>query len=88
MASLDQYGQFYWCIKTSLSKSGEIYAHADDAIVLPDGTLSLIRMKEGNPPSINLAVAAGNWTACYAASFIDGHAVAVEHWEDEVSRNT
>jgi hypothetical protein len=86
MTGSEQYGQYYWCIKTSLSKSGEIYAMADDAIVLPDGTLSLTRVKEGKL-SVNLAIAPGNWTAYYAASLIDGHAVAIEHWDGEISRH-
>lgn len=82
----EKYGGFYWCIKTKLSKSGEIYVMADDARILPDGTLSMIRLKEGQPPAINLAIAPGNWIACYAASIVDGAAVAVEHWEGEVKR--
>jgi hypothetical protein len=28
----------------------------------------------------------GNWIACYAASLIDGAAVAVERWKGEVNR--
>lgn len=80
----DRYGDKYWCVKTSLATDGEIYVHADDARVLPDGTLTLIRMKEGAPPQINLAIAPGNWTACFAASTIDGGAVAVERWAGEV----
>jgi hypothetical protein len=42
-----QYGSFYWCIKTKLSKSSEIYAMADRADVRPDGTLVLLQFKEG-----------------------------------------
>jgi hypothetical protein len=82
----EKYGNLYWCVKTKLSKSGEIYVMADEAQVLPDGTLSMNRNKAGAPISINLAIAPGHWTACYAASLLDGAAVAVEHWEGEVSR--
>jgi hypothetical protein len=82
----DKYGGFYWCIKTKLSKSGEIYVMADEARILEDGSLSMIRINKDKPPSINLAVAPGHWTACYAASMIDGAPVAVEHWEGEVKR--
>jgi hypothetical protein len=33
---------------------------------------------------ICLTLAPGPWTAAFAASLIDGNAIAVEHWEDEV----
>jgi len=82
----ERYGRYYWCIKTPVSKSGEIYVHADEARILPDGTLSLVQTKEGAPASINLALASGKWTAVYGASVIDGSAVAVEYWEGEVER--
>lgn len=82
----DQYGQYYWCVKTPLSKSGEIYAHADEARVLPDGTLSLVRLQDGKVKYINLAIAPGQWTAMYAANVLDGSAVAVQHWDGEVCR--
>ena len=81
-----KYGAKYWCVKSNLSNKGEIYAYADEVHVLPDGTLSLIRTRQGHPPEINLAIAPGNWSACFAASVIDGAAVAVEHWEGEVVR--
>jgi hypothetical protein len=29
MQGPERYGNFYWCVKTKLSKSGEIYVHAD-----------------------------------------------------------
>jgi hypothetical protein len=32
-------GQRYWCVKTSLAADGLIYLVADEARVLPDGTL-------------------------------------------------
>ena len=31
-------------------------------------------------------LAAGKWTAYYAASCLDGSAVAVQHWAGEVER--
>jgi hypothetical protein len=31
-----------------------------------------------------LVVPAGSWSGVYAASVLDGSAVAVEHWEGEV----
>ena len=37
-------------------------------------------------PLTVLALAAGKWTAYYAASCLDGSAVAVQHWAGEVER--
>lgn len=76
-----RYGAYYWCIKTKLSKSGEIYVMADEAVVRDNGALVMLG-KNGT----NLAIASGQWTACYAASLLDGSAVAVEHWDGEVKR--
>jgi hypothetical protein len=85
--SAGKYGKSYYCIKTKLSKSGEIFVLADTARILPDGSLQFTRAKGAEePPIVNLAIAPGHWTACYAASIIDGTPVAVEHWEGEVER--
>jgi len=29
MSDCSQYGKYYWCIKSDLSESGDIYVHAD-----------------------------------------------------------
>jgi len=84
----EQYGRHYWCIKTKLSKSGEIFVHADDVRILPDGTLSLIRIRDGQPPAINLVLAPGNWNSCYAASAMDGAPLAIEFWEGQHERKS
>jgi hypothetical protein len=34
---------------------------------------------------VMLAIAAGNWTCVFAASVIDGHAVAADHWKGEIT---
>ncbi len=81
----DKYGRFYWCVKTSQSQSGEIYVHADAARVQDDGTLVFYQEPDVDRTElINLALASGTWTAVYAASVVDGSAVAVEHWDGEV----
>ncbi len=82
-ASPADYGEFYWCIKTKLSADGEVFAHADDAKILPDGTLVLLRLREG-VAEINLSIAAGNWQAIYAAHVRDGAPFAVKQWAGEV----
>jgi hypothetical protein len=76
------YGKYYWCIKSGLSKDGEIYVYADIATVNDNGDLILSQ----DSGVINLSVAKGSWNACFAASVIDGSAIAVEHWEGEVKR--
>ncbi len=77
-----RYGSFYWCVKTPLSASGEIYVHAD-GVAITDGCLVLAGPGEHG---VNMIFGPGQWQACFAASCLDGHAVAVEHWPGEVLR--
>ena len=79
----EQYGKVYFGIKTDISPDWEVYAMADVVETASDGSL-ILRRKSGGRDHINLIVPAGHWTACYAASVIDGAAVAVEHWKGEV----
>jgi len=71
-----RYGEYYWCI--GLVDGTEIHVHADD-LRFYDGALILERVKEDRS-TVNMAFAAGRWSFIYAASVIDGGAVAVEHW--------
>jgi len=79
------YGNYYWCIKTALSDNGEIYAYADE-IEVKEGALILVhyydKTHKWHP---NLVIPAGQWSCIFAASHIDGGAVAVEHWKGEVN---
>jgi hypothetical protein len=52
-----------------------MYAYADE-IEIVDGAI-VLRKKSGQ---MNFTLASGHWEYCYAASSIDGSAVAVEHW--------
>ena len=82
-----RYGNQYWCVKVleSVCPKGEIYACADKAEVTGGGDLVL--WQDGkNGPSVNLAFAKEQWHVVFAASFMDGSAVAVERWEGEVVR--
>jgi len=89
-----KYGSKYWCIKSKTSKDGEIYVMADRLAVTEAGTLIAWggnRSKTTDAPSADrqipvLMLAAGRWTAAYAASTFDGSAVAVEIWKGEVDR--
>ena len=84
----DGYGKYYWCVKTGLSKSGEIYVYADRVEFTATGDVIFWADPAGKRPlTANLTIAAGHWTAVFAASCLDGSAVAVMHWEGEVIRN-
>ena len=61
------YGRYYWCVKTDLSESGEIYLFADEVRHLPNG--GVLFVAQGNDHErTNLALAAAQWTAVFAAS--------------------
>lgn len=85
MTMPDHYGDLYWCVKTDLSENGEIYVHADE-VELKDGTLIFWKGRGIQREFVNLALAPGKWQTFYAASIMDGSAVAVVHWKGEVSR--
>lgn len=82
MSEPSKYGKLYWCVKSGLSEDGEIYVYADQIDMSEDGGLVML----GREGQVNMAFAAGQWTAVFAASALDGSAVAVEHWKGEVSR--
>ena len=86
MRNPERYGKYYWGIKTDIAPDGEIYAMADAVETAADGSLVLHRVDAGTEgrTHANLIIPAGHWTAVFAASLIDGAAVAVEHWKGEV----
>jgi hypothetical protein len=92
MSDTRQYGRYYWCAKVSseLSKNGEIYVMADEVKIDRSGAVYFFhtwKEDDGSRASHpNLILAAGQWTAVYAASMMDGAAVAVERWKGEVDR--
>lgn len=77
-----KYGDKYWCVKVPLhiTKAKEVYVCANTVRVTEAGVLVF----EGKQGDVNLAFAPGSWLAVYAASVLDGHAVAVDHWIGEV----
>jgi hypothetical protein len=89
-----KYGSKYWCIKSKASKDGKIYVMADRLVVTVEGSLIAwgghrSKSKEVPPAEMQIPVlilAAGHWTAAYAASTSDRSAVAVEHWKGKVDR--
>ena|SRR5271163_5318483 len=90
----DRYGSSYWCIKSPASEDGDVYVKADRLEVTGAGALIAwggARKSYDAAPTADqqepvLLFAAGHWTAAYAASILDGSAVAVEHWKGEVVR--
>ena len=79
------YGAYYWCVKTDLAGDGEIYVFAD-VVRYQDGAVLFLRLRDDGTEQSNLALAAGQWTAVFAAGCLDGQAVAVEHWKGEIAR--
>ena len=70
-------GNLYFCVKSNLSESGEIYLWADR--VRLDQTGCLI-FAGGRNDGLNIAFAAGSWQAVYSVSVADSSPVAVELW--------
>jgi hypothetical protein len=65
----------------------------DAAVVEPRDYRHADRVDPGRLPeltagdsAVNMTFGPGQWQAAFAASCIDGHAVAVEHWLGEVVR--
>lgn len=84
-----RYGELYWCAKVTkdISPDGEIYVFAD-SVKTVDGTLQFIGhfSQEQETAFPVLIIPAGKWLASFAASVLDGAAIAVEHWQGEVVR--
>lgn len=85
----EKYGRYYWCAKVTedVCPDREIYVHADTCRILANGELAFYghsNKEVEDDRVINLALAPGKWYAIFAASVIDGSAVAVEHWKGEV----
>jgi len=85
MSETSSYGRYYWCVKSDLSEDGEIYVYSDEVRVTPTGGVLFVSAKDGTE-HVRLALAPGKWSAVYAASVMDGSAVAVERWKGEVER--
>jgi hypothetical protein len=58
-------GACYWRVKTTLSGGDELRVRADEARVMSNGDLVLIKRLEGGRERVNLALARGRWVAVY-----------------------
>lgn len=58
-------GACYWRIKTASSGGDELRVRADEARVMPNGDLVLIKRLEGGRERVNLALARGRWAAVH-----------------------
>lgn len=76
----EQYGNYYWCVGLADAEETEVYLKADEVREGETGGLFFYR-EDG---MLNLAVAPGAWRFVYAASLMDGAAVAVEHWPGQI----
>jgi hypothetical protein len=86
MRNTDRYGSRYWCCKVTadVSLTQEIYVTADYPHINLDGSISFLRTGDDGTILPNLIIPAGKWWAVYGASYLDGSAVAVDHWIGEV----
>ena len=84
------WGDHYWTV--GLPDGRELSLYADDVEVLSDGALRCwgtwrkvdqdgvpVEDSERGEPKTTLLLPAGAWTHAYAASCLDGDAVAVDH---------
>jgi hypothetical protein len=58
-------GACYWRIKTTFSEGDELRVHADEARIMPNGDLVLVKRLEGGRERVNLAIAHGKWVEVY-----------------------
>jgi len=86
MRNTAKYGKYYWCIKVipNISPDGEVYLMADRVDTTPDGSIRFIHDRDDGTSCINLLLASGKWIAVYAASVLDGSAIAIEYWKGEI----
>ncbi len=83
MSGPEDYGGYYWCVR--LPEQEEIYLYADSVNIV-NSSMVFMRKKVVDEKSgkteqqVNLILAPGQWQQVYAASCIDGGAVAFEHW--------
>jgi hypothetical protein len=79
-----KYGGMYYFVRTATDK---IYLMADRVEFTSSGGVIFWGRfhgedrQETDATTTNFALAAGEWKQVYAASVIDGHPVAVEHWD-------
>jgi hypothetical protein len=82
-----RHGRGYYCV--GLYDEREAYVFADEVVFHENGDLIFLgrgTRNEGHAsadeatPEVMLAFAPAYWSFVYAASVVDGHAVAVAHW--------
>lgn len=72
-AALKKHGKLYWRI---VGEVGDIHLYAD-RVQFVDGAAIFTQGDE-----LRFAAASGEWRHIYAASCLDGGAIAVEHWSE------
>ncbi|MES5821907.1 hypothetical protein [Streptomyces sp. RG80] len=79
MIQSGQYGNWYYGIRLADMNNTEVNVHGDE-VEFKDGSLIVWRIKDDGTRFVNVAFAPGVWACLFAASLLDGHAVAVEYW--------
>lgn len=74
-----QYGNWYYGIRLADMNNTEVNVHGDE-VEFKDGSLIVWRVKDDDTRFVNVAFAPGQWAYIFAASLLDGHAVAAEYW--------
>jgi len=77
---MSQRGRWLWCVIVTkdVASDGRIFVSADDVRTTADGAVAFVRVPHGDRPErVELLIPAGKWRAVYAASIVDGRAVAV-----------
>ena len=82
----EKYGKYFWCVKTKSDET--IMINADLAEVNESGVLILSHTNKNGDKIINFALPLREWAHFWAASMIDGSAIAVDTWLiDDVETN-
>ena len=76
----------YYCVKVpkTVSDDGAIYVSARRVEVTGSGALTMCGGSEQENDTV-LVLASGQWIAVYAASYLDGSAVAIKQWKGEMA---
>ena len=90
-ADASRHGRNYYCV--SLYDDREVYLFADEVLFHENGDLIFKgrpAAEEGEAPTpdaapqVLMAFAPSQWSFVYAASVVDGTAIAVAHWPEQV----
>lgn len=81
----EDYGNRYWCVRVNeeVCPTKEIFVWGNFFQINSNGDLTIIGNTKDGHDLFVLALSKGSWNCIYAASALDGYAIATEHWEDK-----